>query len=114
MRRSRVNGLRDRESQFVIDTSVISGAIERRSVIQLRYHGYHRTVEPHLLGISRKDCLLLRAFQIAGGGVSRETIGWKLFDLSEAIGLGETEQTFSPRPDYRRDDSVMKRVLSRV
>jgi hypothetical protein len=86
-------------------------AILTRHLVRLNYEGYQRTVEPHAVGDSSKGAKLLLAWQIAGGSVHNEPVGWKMLSLDETRGIQVLAETFpGPRPDYRRGNKAMKRI----
>lgn len=47
--------------------SKICKAIEEHKILELRYHGYFRIVEPHAYGRAHGGDEILRCFQISGG-----------------------------------------------
>ena len=71
-----------------------------------------RVVEPHALGYGSDGQLLLRAFQVEGASASNQSFNWKLFRLDRMRDARFNGRSFSaPRPDYKRDDPVMKRGI---
>lgn len=92
----------------------VSQAIQKRHVLELRYHGYSRIVEPHAYGRD-KDCdEILRCYQISGGSESGERAGWKLLKVREIFSLHDTSNTFLPRPEYRRNDKAMVYIFEQL
>lgn len=59
-------------------------------MIELRYHGYVRAVEPYAYGQDKTGDEILRCYQVAGGSVSGERAGWKTLKVSEVISLENT------------------------
>lgn len=93
----------------------ICSAISDRAVVQFWYEGGTRTVEPHCHGISRADHEVLRGWQTGGYSESGNSIGWKLFDVSQMSSLSQTGSTFATnRPDYNPNDKHMKSVHCHV
>lgn len=89
-------------------------AIERRQTVQLRYHGFVRTVEPHVYGVDRQGHALLRCYQVAGGSVSGR-LGWKLLRTDEVRSIRVTWSTMEgPRPGYQRDDPIIDTIFAQV
>jgi predicted DNA-binding transcriptional regulator YafY len=81
-------------------------AIQRRQVVEFRYHGEHRTVEPYRLGLDGGRLRLV-------GWQSRK--GWRSFHADEMEELEVTDRTFlQPREGYTRGDSAMDRILAEV
>lgn len=93
---------------------IICDAINRQIVLEISYDGYRRMVEPHAYGYSRANNDLLRAYQIAGGSVSSENVGWKLLRLDETWLIQQTYSRFSVRPDYRPDDRAMSGIYCQI
>lgn len=90
-------------------------ALERRRVLELRYDGFSRWVEVHAVGISTAGHDVMRCWQVRGGSVSGETVGWKLMRLDEAWQPFLTaEQSLAPRPGYKRGDRDMVRIIAQV
>lgn len=94
---------------------VLIRAIEQKAVIELHYHGYARTVEPHAYGVDADGIGKLRAFQTAGGSESNERQGWKIFNVGEIASIRMTASLFvSARPNYKRGDEAMQRIYAQV
>jgi hypothetical protein len=89
-------------------------AIRERRVIELRYHGYSRIVEPHVYGADRHGNDVVRCYQLAGGSESGERAGWKLLKLRDALVVYLAETRFEPRPEYQREDKVVREVYCAV
>lgn len=96
-------------------SSDIEIAIEDRHLLEFRYAGFRRLVEPHAFGVSGRGRYTLRAFQVDGGSESGGTTGWKLFHVRDMQSIVVAPQRFEgPRPDYRRDDRAFARILAQV
>lgn len=92
----------------------ISQAIRERRLLVLRYGGYSRTVEPHAYGRDKEGDEVLRCFQVTGGSISGERIGWKLLKVREIFALNLLEKVYSMRPEYKRGDKAMVYVFEQV
>lgn len=92
----------------------ISQAISNMKIIELRYHGYSRIVEPHAYGTDKDRDEIIRCFQTSGGSESGERSGWKLLKVSEIFSLHMTGHTFTSRPGYRRNDKAMTTIFSQL
>jgi hypothetical protein len=85
--------------------AAIVGAIHDRHLIRLTYDGYTRTVEPHAYGVTQEGHDLLSAWQVAGGSVHNEPVGWKNLRLDGTHGLLVLDETFpGPRQGYNREN----------
>lgn len=91
---------------------VACDALKRGKVLELRYDGYSRCVEVHAVGISKAGNLVMSCWQIRGGSVHNEAVGWKLMKLSEvSLASVSEENSRAPRANYRRGDSRMTRII---
>lgn len=89
---------------------IIMESIQRRQRLRFSYNGKIRIVEPQCYGIGSKGTELLRAHQMKGG-VQREP----LFDVSKISDLVALDEFFTtPGPNYKRDDSAMKTIISQL
>lgn len=90
-------------------------ALTKGCALDLVYDGYFRRVEVHAVGYTKDRNAVMRVWQTSGGSVSHEHVGWKLLRLDEARGANITEvSSTAPRPGYRRNDSVMARILCQL
>ena len=81
-------------------------AIRDRQVVEFRYHGEHRIVEPYRLGLDGGRLRLM-------GWQSRK--GWRSFHVDEMEDLVVTDRTFlQPREGYTRGDTAMDRILAEI
>ncbi len=90
-------------------------ALRTGSVLELHYDGFWRHVEVHAVGVTKNDNSVMRVWQIAGGSLSNEPVGWKLLRLDEATGAALTKaKSLAPRPGYKRGDPVMERIAAQL
>ena len=90
-------------------------AVAKARCLELTYDGHDRVVEVHVAGHTREGELLMRVWQVRGGSVSGEPVGWKMFDLNRvsAVRLSR-ERSQAPHAGYEPDDPVIKRTVCRV
>ena len=94
--------------------AILSQAIQQTKVLELRYHGYSRIVEPHAYGRDKVGDEILRCYQTSGGSESGERVGWKLLKVREAFSFHLTDTSFSGRPEYKRNDKAMNHVFAQL
>ena len=83
--------------------NVIISSIRNRHTLTFSYGGIQRTVEPHIVGISKLGNDVLRCYQTDG-----ESQGWLLCELAKITKLIDTGTSFTgTRPDYKRRDPDM-------
>jgi predicted DNA-binding transcriptional regulator YafY len=93
-----------------IERTIIS-AIRGRIVLEFKYSGQLRTVEPQTYGISVADHPVLRGYQRAGGSSSGRANGLRLFEVAKMSGLRKTAERFlKARPEHNPKDRAMKEV----
>ena len=64
---------------------------------------------------SPKKTMPMRVWQVSGGSVSNEPVGWKLLRLDEATGAIVTHQkSLAPRPGYKPGDPVMQQMTCQL
>ena len=89
-----------------MDDRLLRQAIRDHLVIEFRYHGEHRTVEPYRLGLDGGRLRLM-------GWQARK--GWRSFYADDMEELEVTDRTFlDPREGYARGDAHMDRILAEV
>lgn len=95
---------------------MIERAINQRQTLIIDYPPGIRVIEPHCLGISADNNMLLRAYQTAGASSSGEHENWKLLRIDRILGTPEAGGSFSgPRPLYNPNDKAMKRgIIARL
>jgi len=93
---------------------LIRTALREHRVLEFKYHGHERRVEPHALGRVTDDRLALLAWQAAGSSRSAPPPGWRTFVVAEIEGLRVAPEKFSPRPDYRPEKTQLKEILAEV
>ena len=84
----------------------IIGAIQQRHTLSFRYHGEHRTVEPHCYGSDKDGDASLRAYQIGKG--------WRMFHLADMGPIQVGDQFQGPRQGYKRNDSAMAVIYAQL
>ena len=89
-------------------------AIDNQKVVDLRYHGYARTVEPHAYGRDKNGDEILRCFQVSGGSESGERAGWKLLKVTEVYSIHVEKTTFHTRHGYRKNDKAMEYIFRQL
>jgi hypothetical protein len=90
-------------------------AIAKRRRVQVNYDGYSRVVEIHACGVSKTGHEVARVWQVRGGSVHNEPVGWKLLRLDETLGaVLINEDSSAPRPGYQRGDRAMHRIFCEV
>jgi hypothetical protein len=89
-------------------------AIDTHKVVELRYHGYARTVEPHAYGRDKNGDEVLRCFQVSGGSESGERTGWKLLKVAEVYSIHVEKAMFHTRDSYRKNDKAMEYIFRQL
>jgi hypothetical protein len=98
-----------------MSTHTACAALRSGHVLQLRYDGYTRDVEVHAVGFTKDDDAVMRVWQVAGGSVSNEPVGWKLLRLDETTGaVVTTERSMAPRDGYSPSDPIMKVITCQL
>jgi hypothetical protein len=93
------------ESQTACD------ALRERKRLQLRYNGLSRVVEVHAVGTTRAGHAVMRAYQVRGGSLSNNPVGWKLMRLDEALAAEIIDEpSAAPRAGYKRGDKAMTTI----
>ena len=92
-------------------SSPICEAIQKNRVIEFRYDGHYRKVEPYCHGRSKKGKDSIRGYQIAGGSNSRRIPFWRLFTITKMGNPTLTNETFDgDRPRYNPNDKDLNPI----
>jgi hypothetical protein len=95
--------------------SIICEAIQKRLLLEFRYGGLPRVVQPYAHGISTRGTEVLRAVQVGGSSNSGGFGYGKLWALEEITALRITTETFpADDPNYNPDDSGMQSIHCRI
>ena len=94
---------------------IICEAIRKRLLLEFRYGGLPRVVEPYVLGTSTRGTEVLRAVQVGGSSNSGGFGYGKLWAVEEITALRITTETFpADDPNYNPDDSGMQSIHCRI
>lgn len=77
----------------------VRAAINQRRLLEFRYHGATRVVEPHVYGVHHGKQQLL-SYQVGGHSRSGKLPNWRRFDLEEVVGLVVLEDSFAGPRDF--------------
>lgn len=94
--------------------STICDAINDTRLLELRYHGYSRSIEPYAYGRDKNGEEVLRCYQRSGGSESGQTTGWKLLKVADVFAIHRQQEAFSPRSDYRRGDKAIGFMICQI
>lgn len=114
-------------SKLITEIAAISdmtSSIKKRNLVTIYYDGNdnggkgYRTIEPVCLGFSKKDNMVLRAWEVEGASYSAKNKGnflpgWRLFRVDKIFTYKPTIDKFNTvRPNYNpTGDKSMIRVL---
>ena len=114
-------------SELITEIAAISdmtSSIKKRNLVTIYYGGNdnggkgYRTIEPVCLGFSKKDNMVLRAWEVEGASYSAKNKGnflpgWRLFRVDKIFTYKPTLDKFNTvRPKYNpTGDKSMIRVL---
>lgn len=97
------------------DRTIICDAIRKRLLLEFRYGGLPRVVQPYCHGISTRGVEVLRAVQVGGSSNSGGFGYGKLWAVTEITALHITTETFpADDPNYHPDDSGMTSIHCRI
>ena len=98
-----------------MQTRTACEALANGCLLEIRYDGYTRDVEVHACGYTKDDNAVMRVWQVRGGSVHNEPVGWKLLRLDEASALAILdEKSAAPRRGYRKGDKAMARIVCQI
>ena len=97
--------------QPVPKVSALVHAIDNMHVISFVYHGTRRIVQPQCYGIGKKGHELLRGYEPARIGETKEPL-YTLAEMSElAVG---NEHFTKPGPHYKKNDSAFAVIFAQL
>ena len=87
-------------------------ALASGKCIEVKYDGLSRIIEIHAVGYSTAGNAVMRAYQVEGGSVSNNKVGWKMMKLDEAQKVALLDlASGGPRPGYSKGDKGMTRIV---
>lgn len=91
-------------------------SIEAKKALRIVYHGEERLVEVHAIGLSTKGNPCVRVYQVVGGSVFSDAVGWKMLKISDIEEFEEADdvESFAPRPGFNPGDRGMRTIISEV
>lgn len=93
---------------------LICRAITGKLLVQFKYDGRSRIVEPFCCGITTAGTYVLRGFQIRGSDKTKP-LCWRLYELAEISQMSVTQHGFKGiREDYNSEDSAMTEIFCRI
>lgn len=94
--------------------NLLCWAIADKHLVQFKYDGCLRVVEPVCCGVSTAGNYVLRGFQIRGSDKTKP-LCWRLYELTEISQLNITQHSFSgKREEYNSEDSGMTKIFCRI
>lgn len=94
---------------------IICQAISNRKLIQFKYKGLPKVVEPYLIGEHEDNGnIVLRAYSVGGKSKSGNVLGWKFYDLTNIEELTVRKEDITLRKDYNRKDKDISRIICRI
>ncbi|MBL8265358.1 hypothetical protein [Steroidobacter sp.] len=96
--------------------NLICEAIQKRALLEFRYHGHLRVVAPYCYGLSKRDgAPVLRGIQVRGASASGGFGFGKLWIVSEMMSVRALDEAFVPNdPNYNPNDSAMSEIVCRI
>lgn len=89
-------------------------AIAEKYLVQFKYDGRLRIVEPFACGLSSANNHVLRGFQIRGTDKTKP-LCWRLYELAEISQLNITKHNFKGnRKEYNPYDAAMTEIFCRI
>jgi hypothetical protein len=89
-------------------------AVAGKFLVQFKYDGRSRIVEPFCCGLSTAGNYVLRGFQIRGSDKTKP-LCWRLYELAEMSQLSVTSHNFKgKREDYNPHDPLITEIFCRI
>ncbi len=93
---------------------IIIQSIREKMLLELRYSGFSRLVEPHAYGRDKDGDEILRCYQVSGGSTSGEKVGWKLLKTRDIYSLHLLKDKFQMQKAYKRNDKAMSYIFEQI
>lgn len=94
---------------------IAEAAVLAGKCLELRYSNFVRVVEVHAVGETRAGHDVMRVWQVRGGSVSNEPVGWKLMRLDRTFAHSLIDEaSLAPRDGYKRGDKHMARIRAQI
>ncbi|GLQ76744.1 hypothetical protein GCM10007881_02590 [Mesorhizobium huakuii] len=94
--------------------SVACDALRQGKRLEVRYDGFFRVVEVHIVGVTTAGNDAMSVYQVRGGSDSNERVGWKTMWLDEAFTATViSEKSEAPRTGYYRGGKASGRWIAR-
>lgn len=96
--------------------SRIRDAITQKQLIEIRYKGHTRVIEPHDFGVQHGvERLLGYQLRSSRAALGKDTVGWRLFDVPNIESIVLLDMPFkgsrqTPRQDHHTWDILYARV----
>lgn len=95
--------------------AIICNAIRKRLLLEFRYAGLPRVVEPYCLGVSTRGVEVLRAVQVGGSSNSGGFGYGKLWTVEGITALRVMTESFpADDPNYDPNDTGMQSIQCRI
>jgi hypothetical protein len=105
----------ERGKTWMMRDGVICVAIRSRALLEFKYKGGYRVVQPYCHGISTKDVEVLRGAQVRGFSNSGGYGFGKLWTVEDMENVRVLDETFTPDdPTYNPNDKAMKQIHCRI
>jgi hypothetical protein len=89
-------------------------AIADKLIVQFKYDGRSRIVEPFCCGLGMTNNYVLRGFQIRGSDKTKPFC-WRLYELEGMLQLSVTQHSFEgKRKEYNPFDNEIKEIFCRI
>lgn len=100
----------------MLDIQTACGALRAQRCLEITYDGFARVVEVHACGYTKDNKPIMRAWQVRGGSVSNEPVGWELLRLDETTGgrALDNENSGAPRRGYKPNDAAIARIVCQI
>ncbi len=93
---------------------LIRQALKEKRVLEFRYHGFARSVEPHAAGRVGDGKVALLGWQAAGGSATEPPPGWRTFIVADIEKPKLRKTKFVARPDYDPKKTNLKAITAEI